>query len=76
MENKEVTKLLLREAGISVPEGITVRNVQEAAESFPLFSDGDIVIKPKSTNFGKGVVILKKPFSGEFSKGCRSGFQV
>lgn len=65
MENKEVTKLLLHEAGINVPKGITIRSLKEAAESYPLFSGGDAVVKPKSTNFGKGVVILKKPFSME-----------
>lgn len=65
MENKVVTKLLLNEAGITVPKGITVRCLQEAADNHTVFSDGDIVVKPKSTNFGKGVVILKKPFSRE-----------
>lgn len=65
MENKEVTKLLLHEAGISVPKGITIKSLQEASDSFPLFSGRDVVVKPKSTNFGKGVVILKKPFSRE-----------
>jgi glutamate--cysteine ligase/glutathione synthase len=59
MENKEVTKLVLREHGISVPEGITVNSMEEAAAAFPVFEGRDIVVKPKSTNFGKGVIILK-----------------
>ncbi|NLM33810.1 MAG: bifunctional glutamate--cysteine ligase GshA/glutathione synthetase GshB [Clostridiales bacterium] len=59
MENKEVTKIVLREHGISVPRGISVKNIEEAVESFSQFEGRDIVIKPKSTNFGKGVFILK-----------------
>lgn len=59
MENKEVTKIVLRENGINVPEGITVKSASEAMSSFQVFQGKDIVIKPKSTNFGKGVIIIK-----------------
>lgn len=59
MENKEVTKIVLRERGINVPEGIIVKSSEEASEKFPAFDGKDIVVKPKSTNFGKGVIILK-----------------
>ena len=59
MENKEVTKIVLREHGINVPDGITIKSVDEAMREFTVFVGKDIVIKPKSTNFGKGVVILK-----------------
>jgi glutamate--cysteine ligase/glutathione synthase len=60
MENKEVSKLVLRYHGIRTPEGITVHTTEEAAREFPRFRGKDIVVKPKSTNFGKGVVILKQ----------------
>jgi glutamate--cysteine ligase/glutathione synthase len=59
MENKEITKLILREHDINVPDSISVKSVDEALEKYPDFYDKDIVIKPKSTNFGNGVVILK-----------------
>lgn len=59
MENKEVTKIVLREKGINVPAGITVKSVDEAVQSLQRFTDKDIVVKPKSTNFGKGVMIIK-----------------
>ena len=59
MENKEVTKIVLRENGISVPSGISVKDLKEALERFSEFEGKDIVVKPKSTNFGKGVFILK-----------------
>ena len=62
MENKEVTKLILRERGLSVPDGVTIRNGDEYKEKFLRFWGKDIVIKPKSTNFGQGVVILRNPY--------------
>lgn len=64
MENKEVTKIVLRENGIRVPEGITIKSIEEGFESIETFLGKDLVIKPKSTNFGHGVVILK----GEYSR--------
>jgi glutamate--cysteine ligase len=60
MENKEVTKLVLREHGINVPAGITALTEEDALEKLHDFDGKDIVIKPKTTNFGKGVGILKK----------------
>ncbi len=62
MENKEVTKIILRENGINVPDGISAKSFDEAIDYFQMFSDKNIVVKPKSTNFGKGVVILKQPY--------------
>lgn len=59
MENKEVTKHVLREHGIHVPDGIMVQSAEEAERAFSQFVGKDIVIKPKSTNFGIGVQILK-----------------
>lgn len=58
MENKEVTKIVLKEHGISVPEGIMVLSASEAQMQYDRFAGKGIVVKPKSTNFGKGVVIL------------------
>ncbi len=65
MENKEVTKIILRENNINVPFGISVESLDMALEKFQDFLGKDIVIKPKSTNFGQGVVILKKLQSKE-----------
>lgn len=65
MENKEVTKIILRENGISVPEGVSLKSKVETLENCAVLSNKNIVVKPKSTNFGKGVVILKQPFSVE-----------
>lgn len=65
MENKEVTKLVLREKGLRVPEGVTIHSAQEGTRKVKDFWGRDIVIKPKSTNFGQGVVILRWKYSME-----------
>ncbi|WP_373485023.1 bifunctional glutamate--cysteine ligase GshA/glutathione synthetase GshB [Acetobacterium malicum] len=59
MENKEVTKLVLREKGINVPAGIKVKSAAEAMAHYEEFRGKDIVVKPKSANFGIGIVIHK-----------------
>lgn len=65
MENKEVTKIVLRENGIRVPDGMTVNSVEAGLNSINRFWGSSIVIKPKSTNFGQGIVILKWKYSLE-----------
>jgi glutamate--cysteine ligase len=60
MENKVVTKKILASQGIRVPKGMTYSDVQTALSDFCLFSGQTIVIKPKTTNFGKGITILKE----------------
>lgn len=59
MENKEITKLILKEHDINVPSGLIVNCIDEALSKYHDFINKDIVIKPKSTNFGEGVSILK-----------------
>lgn len=63
MENKEVTKLILREKGLSVPKGLAIKSIENYKAGILEFLGKDIVIKPKSTNFGQGVVILKQPYT-------------
>ena len=65
MENKEVTKFILKKQGINVPTGITVQSIQQALEQYDQFIGKGVVVKPKSTNFGKGVVIFPKNHSPE-----------
>lgn len=55
MENKEVTKKLLREKGFPVPEGKSYSHRQEALKEYRLYAGKKVVIKPKSTNFGVGI---------------------
>ena len=63
MENKEVTKIILRESGINVPRGFSINSTAEMEGKLSGFAERDIVVKPKSTNFGKGVAVLKHPYT-------------
>ena len=65
MENKIVTKEVLKQQGIRVPGGKAYRNIHEAMSDFEEYSDKRIVIKPKSTNFGLGITIFTNSFSKE-----------
>ncbi|HEX2953447.1 MAG TPA: bifunctional glutamate--cysteine ligase GshA/glutathione synthetase GshB, partial [Bacillota bacterium] len=75
MENKEVTKEVLRRAGIRVPDGKRIRSVQEGLEAFEAWQGKPLVIKPKSTNFGQGISILKKVTFESYKKAVEFAFQ-
>lgn len=59
MENKSVTKKVLLDNNIKVPNGIEVNSLNEALNVIDDFVNKPIVIKPKSTNFGIGISIFK-----------------
>ena len=59
MENKVVTKKVLEKANINVPKGYEFTSIEDAIKSLNDYAQKDIVIKPKSTNFGLGVAIFK-----------------
>jgi len=76
MENKVVTKKVLRSAGIQVPEGSEYHDLTEASSVFPYYRDQPIVVKPKSTNFGLGITILKENHDEvRFQKAVEMAFQ-
>lgn len=58
MENKQVTKHVLRAAGLAVPDGRHYHEVASAQADAPFWLGRRIVVKPNSTNFGEGVAIL------------------
>lgn len=58
MENKKVTKRILKEHGIAVPEGADFTDAAEAGLSWDRFAGQRVVVKPVNTNFGIGVTIL------------------
>ncbi|MGQ1910014.1 bifunctional glutamate--cysteine ligase GshA/glutathione synthetase GshB [Marinifilum sp. RC60d5] len=60
MENKLVTKKILGANQVRVPCGLDYQNVEQARSDFDLFEGKPIVVKPKSTNFGLGITILKE----------------
>jgi len=59
MENKVVTKQILDEHNIRVPKGLDYTDSTMAKADFQYFKDKAVVIKPKSTNFGLGITIIK-----------------
>lgn len=65
MENKLVTKKVLAEHGIKVPNGDEYDNLENAMDNINKYVNKPIVIKPKSTNFGKGITIFKDGSSYE-----------
>ena len=65
MENKQVTKKILREAGIRVPDGCAFTSEPEMRASWPEWKDRAFVIKPNTTNFGKGVAMFPAGASKE-----------
>ncbi|RBS53511.1 bifunctional glutamate--cysteine ligase GshA/glutathione synthetase GshB [Enterococcus faecium] len=65
MENKTVTKKVLKEAGFRVPGGAEFSSMEEAVKAYPRFAEQAFVIKPKSTNYGLGITIFKEGVSLE-----------
>ncbi|WP_300386815.1 bifunctional glutamate--cysteine ligase GshA/glutathione synthetase GshB [Clostridium sp.] len=59
MENKVVTKDILKKNNIKVPSGYEYFSLEEAFRNVDKFINKAIVIKPKSTNFGLGISIFK-----------------
>ena len=59
MENKVVTKELLKKNNIKVPSGYEYFSLEDALNNVDKFINKSIVIKPKSTNFGIGISIFK-----------------
>lgn len=58
MENKVVTKKILGEKGLPVPDGEEYFSFQEAKQKLAKYVGKKVVIKPKSTNFGLGICIF------------------
>lgn len=58
MENKTVTKKILSNNGIRVPDGREFYSINEAESFVKYYINKPIVIKPKSTNFGLGISIF------------------
>ncbi|WP_086348917.1 bifunctional glutamate--cysteine ligase GshA/glutathione synthetase GshB [Candidatus Enterococcus clewellii] len=65
MENKTVTKKVLKEAGFRVPEGDEFTSLEEAERAYLKYENRAFVVKPKSTNYGVGISIFKDGASGK-----------
>ena len=76
MENKVVTKKLVAAQNISVPRGGEYDEKAVAGNDMHLYLNRPIVIKPKSTNFGLGITILKEKWGEtEFKTGLDIAFK-
>ena len=76
MENKTVTKKILKENGFSVPGGKEYTNIEDAINDYERFVGDSIVIKPKSTNFGLGISVFQEKFSKEdYEEAIRIAFK-
>ncbi|MFC4993325.1 bifunctional glutamate--cysteine ligase GshA/glutathione synthetase GshB [Rubritalea tangerina] len=60
MENKLVTKKVLQRSNLTVPVGGHYTDLKHALADFNRYKSQAIVVKPKSTNFGLGITILKQ----------------
>lgn len=58
MNNKVVTKKILADAGINVPEGVEFTR-EQTEQALAAFVGKPAVMKPKSTNFGQGITIFE-----------------
>ncbi len=59
MNNKRVSKQVMRENGFVVPQEAVFDSLEKAKAFYPLVKGQAFVIKPKSTNFGIGISIFK-----------------
>lgn len=73
MENKSVTKKVLLDSNIKVPDGIEVYSMEEAESIARNYINLPIVIKPKSTNFGIGISIFK---DGADEESIKKAFEI
>ena len=60
MENKVLTKKVLKANGINVPTGEEWHRLEDVLEHLSDLENKSLVIKPKSTNFGQGISIFRE----------------
>ncbi|WP_035053510.1 bifunctional glutamate--cysteine ligase GshA/glutathione synthetase GshB [Carnobacterium pleistocenium] len=76
MENKTVTKKILASAGFHVPAGEEYTTLEEGKEAFWRYQQKQIVVKPKSTNYGIGISIFKQlPTKEDYEQAIEIAFK-
>ncbi len=68
MENKSVSKMILAEAGIPVPQGIELAAEVDVDAATAPWVGRRLVVKPKSTNYGVGISVLDQPATADAIK--------
>ncbi len=74
MENKAVTKFILQENALSVPEGKVYTSKESALSDYPFFADKDVFVKPNKTNYGIGVHPVLKGNRDAYFKAVNQAF--
>lgn len=59
MEDKNVSKKILSEHGLSVPDGDAFTELEIAGNSYEKFKDKTVMVKPTNTNFGIGITMIR-----------------
>ena len=76
MENKTVTKKVLGSAGFHVPAGEEYTTLEEGKTAFWRYEHKQIVVKPKSTNYGLGISIFKQtPSKKDYEQAIEIAFK-
>jgi len=70
MNNKLVSKILMKEKGINVPNHHYFSKQEIAKKSYTYFINKPIVIKPRSENYGLGISIFKDYFNEDDFSGA------
>jgi glutamate--cysteine ligase len=72
MENKHVSKILLKEKGVRVPAGELYFSEKDALTNYSKFKNKKVVVKPTDTNFGIGISFAKTRAS--YAKAVKEAF--
>lgn len=75
MENKHVSKHVLAENGIKVPQGKLFSNPEEAIESYKDFEKMKVAVKPTLTNFGIGISFVEPKSPHQYTQAVKEAFQ-
>lgn len=76
MENKVVTKDILDDNGIAVPQGEQFNTADKAKQYYPIIKDKAIVVKPKNTNYGIGITIFNEtPNQDDYNEAIDFAFE-
>lgn len=76
MENKTVTKKILKENGFIVPAGEEYHSLEQAVAAYHQFKHKGFVVKPKSTNYGLGISVFKTaPSQNDFKEALKIAFE-
>ncbi len=75
MENKHVTKQILKENGLPVPSGGVYAGFDKALNEYGQYSERSIVVKPNLTNYGIGISFISPGDEEGYKSALKEAFQ-